>query len=215
MMSDAASHFIDAALRGTCAIGVVKTDPWRACSRCQKGVVFYTNGMHADGHVGHDQVGIMDSNREVTLTDGTLRHVRIMGSGFFLDASTGLLLTAEHVRRGARKECIKYASQGAKLVVCPYLGGELDWSHAWEAEVVAHTGSWNPDDKRDLPEPGLAAEMVLTDLVDAALLRPTRELMTGTLVSAPVCASRARARRRSPRRARARRSQRFASARRP
>ena len=178
-MSDAASHFIDDALRGTCAIGVIKTEPWRACDRCQKKI-------YTVSHVGHDtHGGILDDNREVTLKDGTQRHVRIMGSGFFLDAATGLLLTAEHVRRACREKCNTHA---AKLVVCPYLGGELDWSHAWEAKVVAHTGNWDPNDKRDLPEPGLAAAgMVLTDLVDAALLRPTRELMTGTLVSAPVC----------------------------
>ena len=34
----AACEFIDAALRGTCAIGVIKTEPWRACSRCENGV---------------------------------------------------------------------------------------------------------------------------------------------------------------------------------
>ena len=188
----AACEFIDAALRGTCAIGVIKTEPWRACSRCENGVKFnsYADGInrHADGHVGHDTDGsILDASREVTLKDGTSCHIRIMGSGFFLDAATGLLLTAEHVRRGCREKCNTHASEGAKLVVCPYLGDELEWDHAWEAKVVAHTGNWNPKDKRDLPEPGLAAEMVLTALVDAAMLRPTRELMTGTLVSAPVC----------------------------
>jgi hypothetical protein len=157
-MSDATSHFVDEALLGTCAVGVIRTTPW---SR--------------------------DRNTEIILQDGTHLHAIIMGSGFFLDASTGLLLTAEHVRRDCRKLCNENASKSAKLVVCPYLGGELNWSHAWEAKVVAHTGSWNPTDSRDLPEPGLEAEMVLTDLVDAALLRPKRELMTDTLVSAPVC----------------------------
>ena len=155
-MSETACDFVDAALRGTCAIGVIKTNPWS-----------------------------IDRNTEIILQDGTHRHAIIMGSGFFLDAATGLLLTAEHVRRDCRKECIKYALQGAKLVVCTYLRDELDWSHAWEAEVVAHTGSWNPSDAT-VPEPGLAAGMVLPEHVDAALLRPTRELMTGTPVARPV-----------------------------
>ena len=101
-MSDAACDFVDAALRGTCAIGVVKTSPWSK-----------------------------DCNTEIVLQDGTYCHAIIMGSGFFLDASTGLLLTAEHVRRACREKCKEYDSEGAKLVVCPYLGGELDWSQAW------------------------------------------------------------------------------------
>ena len=188
-MSDAACDFVDAALRGTCAIGVIKTEPWRACGRCQKKMAFnsYADGInrHADGHVGHDTDGTADYNRKVALKDGTPRHVRTMGTGFFLKASTGLLLTAEHVRRDCRAACNRYASEGAKLVVCPYLGGELDWSHAWEAEVVAHTGSWDPS-AATVPEPGLAAGMVLPEHVDAALLRPKRELMTGTPVVRPV-----------------------------
>ena len=103
-MSHSASPFVDKALRATCAIAVVKSNPWDA-----------------------------SRNTKVTLQDGTHCHANIYGSGFFLDATTGLLLTAEHVRRDCRHACITYASENAKLVVCPYLGGELDWCNAWEA----------------------------------------------------------------------------------
>ena len=161
-MPGVAPDFINAALRGTCAVGVLKNTPW-----------VYGGGTTSD------------RNREVALQNGDLRYVAIQGSGFFLDAATGMLLTAEHVRRDCRKACHSHASTSAKLVICPYLGGELDWTHAWEAEVVAHTGNWDLNDP-EVPEQGLAAGMVLTDHVDAAVLRPTRDLITGKPVATPV-----------------------------
>ena len=206
-MSHSAAPFVDKALHATCAIAVIKSTPWLkpvgmfldelpdavrqtilpSDVKIDKASKRRYTSINVDGAIPEDQRTISDRNREVRLPNDDVRHVAIEGSGFFLDASTGLLLTAEHVRRGVRKACNQHASEDAKLVVCPYLGGELDWSNAWEAKVVAHTGNWDPTDTRDLPEPGLAeAGMTLPDLVDAALLRPTKELMTGTPVSTPV-----------------------------
>lgn len=191
-MSYSAAPFIDKALRATCAIAVIKSTQWLEPKflddlpdKVRNAIQLSDERTNADGKKFANVTS--DRNTEVTLQDGTHRHANIYGSGFFLAASDGLLLTAEHVRRDCRGACITYASEGAKLVVCPYLGDEIDWSNAWGATVVAHTGSWNPTDKQDLPEHGLAAGMVLRDLVDAALLRPTYELMTGKQVSTPVC----------------------------
>ena len=192
-MSHSAGQFVDKALRATCAIAVVKSNPWvdrvylDTLSDAQRRTIQPSHERtNAAGRRFIYAKDTSDRDRKVSLPNGDVRHVAIQGSGLFLEASTGLLLTAEHVRRDCRDDCITYASEYAKLVVCPYLGGELDWCNAWEAEVVAHTGSWDPADKRNLPEPGLAAGMLLRDLVDAALLRPTCELMTGTPVSTPV-----------------------------
>ena len=190
-MSHSAAPFIDKALRATCAIAVIKSTQWLQQKSLEDLPDKVRNAIQpsdvrtrADGKKFANVTS--DRDTEVTLQDGTHRHAMIFGSGFFLAASDGLLLTAEHVRRDCRDACNTYASEGAKLVVCPYLGDEIDWSNTWEATVVAHTGSFDPTDKRDLPEHGLAAGMVLHDLVDAALLRPTYELMTGRRVSTPV-----------------------------
>ena len=64
--------------------------------------------------------------------------VKKHGSGFFL-RRRGLAITCEHVRREARRA-------GGLLVVCPYTGGQLDWRHAWEVDVLSYTdcGCWGP-----------------------------------------------------------------------
>ena len=190
-MSHSAGPFIDEALRATCAIAVVKSKPWLG-PKLLDDLPEEVRDAIPDSEVQTSRSGerfavvTSDRNTEVIFQDGTHRHASIYGSGFFLHAATGLLLTAEHVRRDVRKALNDQpTSEDAKLVVCPYLGGELDWRNAWKAEVVAHTGDWNPNDKRVLPEPGLAARMTLSNYVDAALLRPTHELETGKPVSKP------------------------------
>ena len=132
-MSHSASPFVDKALRATCAIAVVKSNPWLQLKPLDELPVAVRNAIkpgdvrtrNADGK--KCAYVTSDRNTEVTLQDGTHCHANIYGSGFFLDATTGLLLTAEHVRRDVRKACNDWhASENAKLVVCPYLGGELD-----------------------------------------------------------------------------------------
>ena len=61
------------------------------------------------------------------------------GSGFFMQRA-GFVMTCEHVRRACRQK--QQQATGARLVVCPYLGegAPLDLRHAWEVDVLAHSG---------------------------------------------------------------------------
>ena len=105
------------------------------------------------------------------------------GSGWFFD-SRGLLLTCEHVRRACARCCIKHATRKPKLVVCPFLGTQLDWNaHAWTAEVMVHTGvgSWDGSIDPADPPPDLEGQNIGGN-ADCAVLRVRRHYVTSTPV---------------------------------
>jgi hypothetical protein len=97
-----------------------------------------------------------------------------VGSGWFF-APTGLLMTCEHVRDMCRKRIA--GASGGCFVVCPYLGNgqHISWVHAWEADVLAHTGPFDGGAASTTAEPSAVA---LNSRVDAAVLRLRCELVT-------------------------------------
>ena len=97
-----------------------------------------------------------------------------IGSGWFF-TETGLLVTCEHVRNSCRTKID--AAGGGCFVVCPYLGSgqSISWEHAWEADVVAHTG---PHDGEVASTTAEASAVALSSRVDAAVLRLRCELVT-------------------------------------
>ena len=95
------------------------------------------------------------------------------GTGWFCTA-TGILCTCEHVRL----YCVNKIGNNisGRIIACPYLGDgqePIDWRLAWEVEVLAHM-------QRHAEARGAPC---LADTCDLAVLRPTRELVSGDPVS--------------------------------
>jgi len=115
---------------------------------------------------------------------GITYSVQLAGSGWFFDPR-GLVLSCEHVRQQGRN--LLQLNASSKLVVCPYVGSELNWeAHAWEAQVLSHTEHWDTTITAQ-SEPATSATVVVSpDNADAAVLRVTRHMLAGLPVANPV-----------------------------
>ena len=106
--------------------------------------------------------------------------VKKMGSGFAVYVPSGrLILTCEHVRRDARRE--QEANPGSVLIVCPHSGGNessLDWLHAWEADVLAHTHAPHHMEPAFM-EPASSQAIVVDENTDLAVLEANRAFQDG------------------------------------